>query len=289
MRYRCIDDTTPRASDAMKKNTPHAKGLSTKGPAIARHAIRGIGIHIADGGEIELEDSASVTVADGAAARILIRPKKDMSVKIHSGTKCDIRTLIVGSVPVDFKLVNHIDSGSLIETDSFWGEGGVVSIESILEGRGAEVHEKNFFVVKGASDLHLHSILVHRARETKGDILAKGVVKDCARAALGGMIRVEKTGAGAESFLSEHVIVLDKGAHASANPELEILNNDVASRHSASVSRIDEKKIFYLMSRGLDREDARKLIVDGFFGSAIERIEDEKIRGEMASLVGSST
>ncbi|MEW6722996.1 MAG: SufD family Fe-S cluster assembly protein, partial [Candidatus Micrarchaeota archaeon] len=120
---------------------------------------------------------------------------------------------------------------------------------------------------------------------TKGNILVKGIVKDKGAATLDGMIKIEKGGGGAESFLSEHVMHLNPGAHASANPELEIENNDVSSRHAASVSRIDEEKIFYLTTRGISREDAKKLIVEGFLESALGRIRDEKMRKELSGKV----
>jgi Fe-S cluster assembly scaffold protein SufB len=95
------------------------------------------------------------------------------------------------------------------------------------------------------------------------------------------MIKIEKSGGGAESFLSEHVMLLDPGAHATANPELEIENNDVSSRHAASVSQIDSEKIFYLMSRGLSREESRKMIIEGFLESAIADIPEGKMREEL--------
>jgi Fe-S cluster assembly scaffold protein SufB len=73
-------------------------------------------------------------------------------------------------------------------------------------------------------------------------------------------------------------MLLNPGAHADANPELEIKNNDVQSTHAATVSPIDEEKIFYLMSRGVSREKARRMIVEGFLEAGIEKIKDENFR-----------
>jgi Fe-S cluster assembly scaffold protein SufB len=104
------------------------------------------------------------------------------------------------------------------------------------------------------------------------------VVKDGASAKISGKIKIEKCGAGAESFLTERVILFNPGAHAIANPELEIENNNVSSRHAASVSQIDEEKIFYLMARGLTREEAKKTIVEGFFESVLGKIENKEMK-----------
>jgi Fe-S cluster assembly protein SufD len=81
--------------------------------------------------------------------------------------------------------------------------------------------------------------------------------------------------------LTQNVILLNPKSHATANPELEIENNDVSSRHAASVAQIDEEKIFYLMSRGVSREEARKMIVSGFLEAIVEKIEDDEIRGQI--------
>jgi len=105
---------------------------------------------------------------------------------------------------------------------------------------------------------------------------------------VGVMEKIEKHASGSNSFLDEHVMLLNPGARADTNPQLEIENNDVSSRHAASVSQIDENKIFYMMARGLKREDARKLIVEGFLGSAVEKIDNKEIKEKVSELIAES-
>ena len=77
-------------------------------------------------------------------------------------------------------------------------------------------------------------------------------------------ILIEKDAVGAEAFLRFKVLLLGENARAEVDPELEILCNQVKASHAASVGQIDEEQLFYLMSRGLSKQDAVKLIVEAF-------------------------
>ncbi|MFN7990773.1 MAG: SufD family Fe-S cluster assembly protein [Candidatus Micrarchaeia archaeon] len=227
------------------------------------------------GGDTTLE------AADGMDASIVMKPGPDARIVLNVGKGCRINTYMIQEEDAKVIQTNHIGEGSVVKTYSLWLRGGGGEITNSLEGPGAEAYDVQVFVGAGERTLHLNSILRHAGRGTKGNILVKGIVRDRARAKVDGMIKIEKGGGGAESFLSQHVMLLNPGAHASANPELEIENNDVSSRHAASVSQIDSDKIFYLESRGLSEADSRKLIIEGFLESAIGRVEDQTVRKEL--------
>ena len=214
--------------------------------------------------KVEVSRGSILEIADGSHPTLVIRPSGDMKVEVRVGRGCRVRSFIIQEKDARLEQVNHIGEDSRVDTGNIWLAGGSGRVVNSLEGRGAAAYDLHVFVEKGAEKLHLDSVLRHAGPDTKGNILVKGIVREKAGAKLDGMIKIEKNGKGAESFLSEHVMLLNPGAHATANPELEIENNDVSSRHAASVSRIDEEKIFYLMSRGVSREDSRKLIVEGF-------------------------
>jgi len=234
---------------------------------------------------IEISGDAVLDIADGSQADVVIRPGKNCSVEMHIGKKCRVRSFVVQGREGRIAQTNHIGAGSRIDTFGLWVFGGEGEIENLLEGEKAEAHDSHVFVERGTETFRLNCMLRHAHKDTKGDVLVKGVVKDSASARLDGMIKVERNGAGAESFLSEHVILLNPGAHAIANPELEIENNDVSSRHSASVSQISAEKIFYLMARGLRESEAKALLVEGFLQSAIERIDDKELKNEFGEKV----
>lgn len=229
----------------------------------------------------EIQGDAQVDIADGSIATIIIKPEKDSKVVLSIGKGCKVRSFVIQEKKASVEQINHVGEDSVIHTYSLWLSDGSGKLLNSLEGARSEAYDVQVFVEKGADRLHLDSVLRHAEKDTKGNILVKGIVRDNAAAKLDGMIKIEKSGGGAESFLSEHVMLLDPGAHATANPELEIENNDVSSRHAASVSQIDSEKIFYLMSRGLSREESRKMIIEGFLESAIADIPEGEMREEL--------
>ena len=246
---------------------------------------------------IEIEGDSKVLVADGADAKIIFRPRGRCALEIKLGARCRADCLILqipdepetdgsGLDPIlDLRIKTHVGERSSLGVFGIWGGNGEASVTNILEGKGSEAHDVHILVQEGKEEMRLSTWLEQKGKNTKGDVLVRAVVKDSALASLDGMIHIEKSGAGAESFLAQQAILLDHGARAVARPELEIENNDVMSRHSASVAQIDEEKIFYLMSRGLAREDARALIIEGFLESAIERLPEGEIKAEASELL----
>jgi len=240
---------------------------------------------------MEISADAELKIADNSEAVIVIRPDKDggdCTVRLDIGKGCTVTAYTISERKAKINQTNKLKARSSLRSYSLWLSGGEAKTITTLAESGANAREVFVFLAKDSERLVVDSELRHAAPDTRGDILVKGVVKDRARADLGGMIKVMKKGSGAESFLSEHAILLDSGARATADPKLEIENNDVMSRHSASVSQINENKLFYLMTRGLAKDDARSLIVSGFLESAIGRIEDESFRKEFAGMLGKS-
>ena len=104
----------------------------------------------------------------------------------------------------------------------------------------------------------------HRGRKTKGRVKIRGIVERGASVKVDGLVRIEKEADEADDVLDMKVLLLDDKAEAEVDPKMEILANNVKAAHAASVGRIDEEQLFYLQSRGLDRQEAEKLIIRGF-------------------------
>jgi FeS assembly protein SufD len=145
-------------------------------------------------------------------------------------------------------------------------------LESVMTGSGAS--SENVEVVFGTENQRFDTVsnITHIGPNTSGHAIAKGVVKDKARSLFKGMIRIDENAKNSRAYLAEHAMILSKDARADAIPGLEIATNEVKATHSASVAQINDEQIFYLMSRGLSENDAKKLIIVGFFEPLIERI-----------------
>jgi FeS assembly protein SufD len=145
-------------------------------------------------------------------------------------------------------------------------------LESTMNNQGAS--SENIEVVFGSGSQRFDTVsnITHIGQNTAGHAISKGVVKDKARVVFKGMIRITKDAKNSRAYLAEHGMILGKDARADAIPGLEIETNEVKATHSASVAQINDEQIFYLMSRGLPEDDAKKLIIVGFFEPVIERI-----------------
>lgn len=154
--------------------------------------------------------------------------------------------------------------------------GGLVSksrVDNRLIGRGATV--KQVEIGFGGQDqvFDLTSYTTHIGEDTTGDLLSKGVFQDRARGYIKGMIEIERSAHGTDSFLGEFGMLLDRKARSVTIPSLEIDQPDVRrAAHSSSVGPIDETQVFYLMTRGIPPDVARKAVVLGFLEPVVARI-----------------
>jgi Fe-S cluster assembly scaffold protein SufB len=146
-------------------------------------------------------------------------------------------------------------------------------IDNRLEGRGSSVHQVEIGFGSGSQIFDLTSYTRHIGQDTTGDLLSKGVFLDRSRGYIKGLIEIAKTAKGTDSFLGEFSMLLDRKARSVTIPSLEIDQPDVRrAAHSSSAGPIDESQVFYLMSRGIDRETARKFIVLGFLEPVVSRV-----------------
>ncbi len=158
-------------------------------------------------------------------------------------------------------------------------------LESVMKESGAS--SENVEVVFGAGTQRFDTVsnITHSGPNTSGHAISKGVVKDKARSIFKGMIRIDKNAKNSRAYLAEHAMILSKDALADAIPGLEIETNEVKATHSASVSQINEEEIFYLTSRGLSQDEAKKLIIVGFFEPIVERIPVPEIAKRIRRIV----
>jgi Fe-S cluster assembly protein SufD len=141
-----------------------------------------------------------------------------------------------------------------------------------LNGPGSDAQVEGAFFARRGEHFDLRSIQEHRAPHTTSRALYKGVVRDSARTVYQGLIDVGSSAAGTDAYLTNKNLVLNSGARADSIPSLSIDTNDVRCSHGATTGKVREEELFYLMSRGLDRGEARRLIVTGFFEELVDRL-----------------
>jgi len=146
-------------------------------------------------------------------------------------------------------------------------------VDNHLVGRAATVRQVEIGFGGGQQLFDLTSYTHHVARDTTGDLLSKGIFQDRSRGFFKGLIDIQRTAVGTDSFLGEFAMLLDRKARSVAIPSLEIDQPDVRrASHSSSVGPVDENQLFYLETRGLPADLARKSIVLSFLEPVVARI-----------------
>jgi Fe-S cluster assembly scaffold protein SufB len=159
-------------------------------------------------------------------------------------------------------------------------------VENRLVGDRSSVEQVE--IVFGADEqlFDLTSFTTHIGRDTTGDLLSKAALLESARAYLKGLITIEKSAVGTDSFLGEFGMNLSKSARSVAIPSLEIDQPDCRrAMHSSSVGPVDELQLFYLESRGIPPDEARKFIVLGFLEPVVARVPLASARDRLRELL----
>ncbi len=159
-------------------------------------------------------------------------------------------------------------------------------IDNTLSGDGSNVEQVE--IVFGASDqlFDLTSYTRHTGRDTTGNLLSKGVLAEKSRVYMKGLATIDMPAHGTDSYVGEFGLLLSRQARSVAIPSLEIDQPDCRRvAHASSVGPIDESQLFYLESRGIDREDARKFIVLGYLEPVVARVPLQSAQDRLRELL----
>jgi len=126
----------------------------------------------------------------------------------------------------------------------------------------------------------------HISENSKSYQLIKSVLKDKAKAIYQGKIYVDSKAQKTDGYQLSKAILLNEGTEFNGKPELEIYADDVKCSHGSASGNLDENKIFYLMSRGLNYQEAKELLIEGFLLDVIEKITDIEIKEIIKEIIG---
>jgi Fe-S cluster assembly protein SufD len=136
----------------------------------------------------------------------------------------------------------------------------------ILDQPGQELEVVGRFRLAGDQVNRWDIKIIHAAANTSSKTDIKGVVSGSAQAFVTGTIKVLPAAKNTEAFLEERILLISENAKAEAVPNLEIETDQVHCSHAATVGKIDEEEIFYLQTRGISANLAKKMIASGFLG-----------------------
>lgn len=157
--------------------------------------------------------------------------------------------------------------------------------DTSLVGQGAATKSYGVFLGTGNEQFDLAATAYHQADNTSSDMHTKGVLDGKSKAVYRGTIDIAADAFGCDGYQKEHTILLSENAVADAIPNLEIRNNDVRCSHGATIGRVDDEQLFYLTSRGIDEEQAVKMLVKGFFEPLTNLLEWPALYEQLLPLI----
>ena len=164
----------------------------------------------------------------------------------------------------------------------FGAGNGRVAMDTQLAGSGADAKVTGAYATRGRQHLDYATTQEHAAPNTTSDLAFRGILDGRSNTVWSGMIKVDPGAQQIDAFQESRNLLLTKTAHADSIPGLEILANDVRCTHAAAIAQIDPEQLFYLCSRGLTLERAKRLVIEGFLEATVERFQPGFVREAVA-------
>lgn len=165
-------------------------------------------------------------------------------------------------------------------------QGNVVAdFDSDLVGNGSHADLKVVALSSGRQVQGIDSRVTNYGQHSVGHILQHGVILEAGTLTFNGIGHIIRGAKGADAQQESRVLMLSDKARSDANPILLIDENEVTAGHAASIGQVDPEDMYYLMSRGLDRATAERLVIRGFLGSVITEIPVKEVREEMIQVI----
>lgn len=161
----------------------------------------------------------------------------------------------------------------------------VGDFDSELVGEGSHAEVKVVAISTGDQVQGIDTRVTNYGKHSLGNILQHGVILARSSLIFNGIGHIVHGARGAEAQQESRVLMLSTKARGDANPILLIDDNDVVAGHAASVGRVDEQKMYYLMSRGLDKKTAERLVIRGFLGPVLSALPSKEVRQILADMI----
>jgi Fe-S cluster assembly protein SufD len=191
-----------------------------------------------------------------------------------SGQNLSERTWMFGAQRAEVGRDGYLDWVAL----GFGSANGRVRMETKLAGPGAEARVTGAYGTHQRQHIDFDTTQEHAAPNTTSDLAFRGVLQGRSTAVWKGNIIVDPGAQKTDAFQESRNLLISKRAHADAIPGLEIQANDVRCTHAAAVAQVDPEQLFYLRSRGLREDVAKRLVIEGFLAALVERFEAGPVR-----------
>jgi Fe-S cluster assembly protein SufD len=218
------------------------------------------------GGGAPFTNPVTELIAEEAAVVEYYRVQRESDAAFHVGTlqasQARSSTLTAHTVTL---------SGRLVRND----------VNVAMDGEGAECTLTGLYVTSGEQHVDNHTVLDHAQPHCSSREYYKGVLDGKSSAVFNGGIVVRPDAQKTDAIQSNRNLLLSQDATINTKPQLQIWADDVRCTHGATIGQLDSEAVFYLQTRGIGREDARRLLTYAFANDVLGRMKVESVRSRL--------
>ena len=238
---------------------------------------------------VVVEENASVTYIDEYASADAEDPAfSNGAVELYVGQGARLRYVSLQNWERNVLHFNTIRSETAKDATinslvvSFGAQLSRTNVEAGLASDGGDSEMLGLYFADQSQVIDHHTLQDHLAPNCHSDLVYKGALRDESATVFSGLIRVEPGAQKTDAYQTNRNIILGTDdAYAVSLPNLEIMADDVKCSHGSTTGQVDETELFYLMSRGIPRREAEKLVVFGFFGEVTSRVPLLKLKEKL--------
>ena len=232
-----------------------------------------------------------ITVEAGQSDELVLEHRNggQHETVVHVGAGAKLHLVLAQLVPTDTPYTSRVtvdvaDGGAFSYTGAELGGSTIASELTVnLTGKESTADVWSLYFGDGERLLDLNYIIRQAGRKTDANMQVRGTLMGKSTKNFRGTLDFLEGGKGSVGRENEEVMLLDEGVRNRSVPIMLSHEDDVDGHHAVAVGRMDEAKLFYLMSRGLDLEEAKSLVVEASLRPVIDRISDAKLREKIDS------
>jgi Fe-S cluster assembly protein SufD len=158
-------------------------------------------------------------------------------------------------------------------------------LDIVTAEQGADMQHSGLYFTEGKEHLDLFTTDLHEQGHTTGDTVWKGALTGESRASYEGLIEIVADAQDTHTYLQTHSMLLSPKAKGDAIPSLIVKTDNVSASHGGTVGEIDEEQVFYMMTRGIPRTVAVRILVEGYFEEVVQKLDDDALENLVRSKI----
>jgi len=183
-----------------------------------------------------------------------------------------------GYMPIFSNRIKADSHSNVILRTFDFGDGNGLQLFKVQLREYASIESSHLLYISGNARMGTVSKIIHIGKNSSSRQKAKNILKEQSRGIFDALIKVERSGKYTKAHQNSKSILLNNGAHMVSKPQLEIYIDDLEASHGSTTGQLDEQQLFYLRSRGISKDEAKKMLILAFANELIDAVVDDNIR-----------